>query len=129
MPPFFATQLLLKLRSVVYFTPLSSIPIALWDPLMDSGTGVFVDKLKDMEPAKTTPEAKEAVDWQGGVALQDFTQIWLCIVLFIVTLEMNAKHNQKNNKKGMTNLQFCWNTACIFSLYILFSKHLNADYV
>ena len=34
---------------------------------MDSG--VFVDKLKDMEPAKATPEAKEA---------------YLCMVLFLV---------------------------------------------
>ena len=54
-------------------------------------TRAFVDKLKDMEPAKTRAEAEE-VDWQGSV---DFTQIWLCkvlfiIIVFIVTSEMNA---------------------------------------
>ena len=30
------------------------------NPRMDSGTRVFVDKLKDMEPTKTMAEAKEA---------------------------------------------------------------------
>ena len=39
---------------------------------MDSGTRVFVDKLKDMEPGKTTAEAKEARQL-GRVILQDGT--------------------------------------------------------
>ena len=29
------------------------------DPLIDSGTRVFADKLKDIEPAKTMPKAKK----------------------------------------------------------------------
>ena len=53
-------------------------------------THVFVDKEKDMEPAKTTAEAEEACRWQGRVMSQDFTQTSLCIVLFIGTSEMNA---------------------------------------
>ena len=53
---FFATELPLKLRSVVHFyTTVVNTNHALIPP-KDSGTHVFVGKLKDMEP----PEAKKA---------------------------------------------------------------------
>ena len=52
---------------------------------MDSGTRVFVDKLKDMEPAKTTPEASLASamhpfvsfsSHQRGKASPGLTLVW-----------------------------------------------------
>ena len=52
---FFATELPLKLRSVVHFYTTVMKTNGALRPIMDSGTRVFVDKMKDMD--WQTPEA------------------------------------------------------------------------
>ena len=56
----FATEFPLKLRSVAHFyTTVVNTNCPSRSPIGQC-TRVFVDKLKDMEPAKTTAEANEA---------------------------------------------------------------------
>ena len=47
------------------------------------------------------------------------TQYRLCIVLCIVTSEVDSSLTKEKQKKNETFL-FCWNTACIFSPFTLF---------
>lgn len=61
------------------------------------------------------------VNWQGRVISQDFTQIWVCIVVFIVTSEMNDSIT-KTIKKNEWQCSFA-------EILPAFSKHLNVDLI
>ena len=84
---------------------------------MDSGTQVFVDKMKDMEPAKTTPEAKQAYRLKRQPNITTFyTNINLASFIYS-DIRDEHQHNQKNIKKRMTNFSFA-EILLMFSAYI-----------
>ena len=56
----------------------------LLDTLIDGGTRVFVDRLKDMEPAKTTPEASSASDLHSFVSFSSHQRVKASLGLSLV---------------------------------------------